>query len=108
MRLRHSYLLLCVVGTLLTYWQFLPWLGEHGLNLSRFVDDLFANRISGFFALDVIVSAIVLVIFVLAEGDRLKMGLLWLPIVGTLLVGVACGLPLFLYRRQLQLDRGPN
>jgi hypothetical protein len=70
-----------------------------------FIGDLFANRISGFFALDVIVSAIVLISFIETEGRRLGMRLLWLPIVAVLLVGVSLGLPLFLYLRQLQLDR---
>jgi hypothetical protein len=71
MRLRHFYLVLCVLGLLLPYWQFVPWLLEHGLKLSMLAHDLFANRISGFFAMDVLVSAIALFVFVRAEGRRL-------------------------------------
>jgi hypothetical protein len=67
--------------------------------------DLFANRISAFFAFDVIVSAIVLLLFIQSEGRRLQMRLLWLPMLGTLFVGVSLGLPLFLYLRQSKLDR---
>ena len=51
---------LCVLGLVLPYSQFVPWLLEHGLNITVFVRELFANRISAFFAMDVIVSAIVL------------------------------------------------
>jgi hypothetical protein len=102
---KRVYLALCVVGFLLPYWQFVPWLAEHGLNLPLFVHDLFANRISGFFALDVLVSAAVLWIFVVVEGSRLGMGRLWLPIVATCVVGVSLGLPLFLYLRQVHLDQ---
>src|SRR2546430_406678 len=106
MKLRHVYLALCVLGLLLPYSQFLPWIMEyHALNMPLFIRDLFANRISAFFAMDVIVSAVVVILFILNEGKRLGMRLLRLPTIGTLLVGVSLGLPLFLYQRQLQLDR---
>jgi len=109
MKLRYLYFGFCLLGLLLPYSQFIPWLWEHhALNMSLFVRDLFANRISGFFALDVIVSAIVLIFFIQTEGRRLGVRLLWLPTFAVLLVGVSLGLPLFLYLRQLQLDRTPQ
>ena len=77
---------------------------HHALNMPLFIRDLFANRISAFFAFDVVVSAVVLISFIQTEGKRLGMRLLWLPTLAVLLVGVSLGLPLFLYRRQLQLD----
>jgi Terpene cyclase DEP1 len=108
MKLRHLYLAFALVGLLLPYSQFLLWIMErHGLNISLFVHDMFANQISAFFAIDVIVSAIVLIVFILGEGQRLGMRTLWLPVIATLLVGVSLGLPLFLYLRQIQLDQSP-
>lgn len=71
----------------------------HGLDGPLFVRELFATHIGGFFGMDVIVSAIVLVLFVFVEGRRLGMKKLWAPILGTFLVGVSFGLPLFLYMR---------
>jgi uncharacterized protein DUF2834 len=82
-----------------------PWLLQHGLNLALLVRELFANRISAFFATDVIVSAIVLIWFIQSEGKRLRVRLLWLPIIGTLIAGVSFGLPLFLFLRQVTLDQ---
>jgi Protein of unknown function DUF2834 len=106
MKLRHLYLVFCLLGLLLPYSQFVPWIIEHhALNMPLFMRDLFANHISAFFALDVIVSAIVLLLFIQSEGRRLQMRLLWLPMLGTLFVGVSLGLPLFLYLRQSKLDR---
>ena len=104
-RLRYIYLALCVLGVLLPYWQFVPWFLEHGLDISLFVQQLFANRIGAFFGLDVLVSSVVLWIFIFAEGGRLGMRRLWVPVIGSLLVGVSLGLPLFLYMRQLHLDK---
>jgi len=106
MKLRYLYLVLALIGLILPYSQFVSWIMKyHALNMSLFIRDLFANQISAFFALDVIVSAIVLIVFVLEEGRRLGMRTLWLPVIATLLVGVSLGLPLFLYLRQIQLDQ---
>jgi hypothetical protein len=105
MKTRQLYLVLCVAGFLLPYSQFVPWVAEHGLNMRLFVTELFANRIGGFFGMDVIVSAVVLWVFVSTEGRRLNMRFLWLPMVAVLAVGVSLGLPLFLYFRQVHLDR---
>lgn len=98
------YFILCVAGTILPYSQFIPFLREHGLDTSLFVRQLFANNVSGFFGLDVIVSSLVLWAFVYSEGTRLKMRHLWLYVVANLLVGVSLGLPLFLLVRQSRLD----
>jgi Protein of unknown function DUF2834 len=105
MKARHFYLVCCVLGLVLPYSQLAPWLLEHGLDVTLFFRELFANRISAFFAVDVIVSAIVLIWFIQSEGKRLQVRLLWLPTVGTLIVGVSFGLPLFLFLRQVTLER---
>jgi len=89
----------------MTYSQFVPWLLEHSFDITLFCRELFANRISAFFAMDVILSALVLIAFVQDEGKRLLVPRLWLPIVGTLVVGVSFGFPLFLFLRQVTLDR---
>jgi len=100
------YLLLCTVGFAAPYAAFIPWLVEHGPNGRLFLQLLFANRISAFFALDVLVSAIVLLRFSALESRRLQLHSRWVILVGTLLVGVSFGLPLFLYLRERQLKQG--
>ena len=104
MKRKHAYLILCILGFALPYSQLVPWVLENGLHLRFFAQQLFANRIGGFFGLDVLVSAIVLFRFVNYEGKRLGMRRLWAPIVATLLVGVSLGFPLFLYLRELALE----
>jgi hypothetical protein len=99
------YLVLCVLGFALPYSQFVPWVIEHGLDMRFFVRQLFANRIGGFFGLDVLVSAVTLIGFIRSEGTRFKMRRIWLPIVSALLVGVSLGLPLFLYLREREMER---
>lgn len=105
MNTRRFYLALCVLGLLLPNSFFLPWFRENGLNPGLFVHDLFANGVSAFFGVDVILSAIVLCGFVLIEGARIGLARQWLPIVAVCLVGVSLALPLFLYQRQVHLER---
>src|SRR2546425_10027992 len=107
MKTRNVYLVLCVLGLLLPSWQFLPWLIEHGFDSQLFIRELFANRIGGFFGADVIMSALTLFVFIGAEGRRLAMRNLWIPVVATIAVGVSLGLPLFLYLREGKLSREP-
>jgi uncharacterized protein DUF2834 len=104
MKARNVYLVLCVVGTVLPYSQFVPFVREHGLDLRLFVDQLFATRISAFFALDVMVSAVVLWTFVFVEGPRSGVKRLWMPIAASLIVGVSLALPLFLYLREARTE----
>lgn len=102
---RHLYLTLCVAGTVLPCWQLFPFLRDHGLDLPHFFQQLFANPVSGFFAMDVIVSSLVLWVLVYVEGRRAAVQHLWAPVAANLVVGVSLGLPLFLYLREARLER---
>jgi len=98
--MKAFYLACAIAGAIIPYSQFVPWFAEHGLDARGFVLELFATRIGAFFGLDVIVSAIVLIAFILWEGRRVRMSALWAPIAATCLIGVSCGLPLFLFMRE--------
>jgi hypothetical protein len=66
------------------------------LNLPLFARELFANRIGAFFGMDVLVSAIVLIVFMRLESSRLNVPRRWIPVLAVLLVGVSLAFPLFL------------
>jgi hypothetical protein len=102
------YLLLCILGFAVPYAAFIPWLAEHGPDGRLFVQHLFANRISAFFALDVVVSAVVLLRFSALESSRLRMQGRLIVLAATLLVGVSLGLPLFFYLRERHLEQNPS
>lgn len=104
MKLRHLYFVLFLLGTLLPYAHFLPWLQRNGLDLPLLLRELFATPVGAFFGLDVIIAAVALLVFVLAETRRRRIAHAWLAIPAALLIGVSAGLPLFLYLRQRGLD----
>ena len=108
MKLRHVYLFLFAVGTVLPLSQFIPWVTVNGLQPGAFFKELFSTQIGGFFGLDVIISAVVLLVFAVFESRRLKMPGNWLILTvvfaATFLAGVSSVLPLFLYLRQAHVD----
>jgi hypothetical protein len=104
MNRKITYLLFCVLGVALPYSQLLPWVLENGLHMGFFLRQLFANGIGGFFGMDVVVSAVVLIFFIRREGQRLGVRPIWLPIAAVLTVGVSLGLPLFLYLRERAME----
>src|SRR6202030_3821606 len=105
MKLKTLYLILCVIGAVLPYWQFVPWVSQNGLSMPLFFHQLFANRISSFFGLDVLVSAAVLVVFMRSESSRWRIAGRWLPILALLLVGVSLAFPMFLYMRERSIEQ---
>lgn len=108
MKPKTLYLILCIAGAVLPYSLFLPFLVEKGLDFRLIVREMFANRISGSFALDVAVSSLVFWVFVFVEGRRERVANLWAPIAANVVVGLSLGLPLFLYMRERRLEAVPG
>jgi hypothetical protein len=102
--LQTIYLTLCILGFVLPYSQFVPFLAEHGLDFKLFFEQLFTNRISSFFAMDILVSSIAFWIFVFYEDTRSQMKLLLVYVVSNLIIGLSFALPLFLLIRQRHLE----
>jgi len=106
MRAKHLYLLFCIIGIVVPYVPFAPFIHQHGVDLPLVYHQLFATPISSFFGLDVFVATLVLWTWVWIEGRRLRMERLWAPVLASLTVGVSLGLPLFLYMRERRMERG--
>ena len=100
---QYVYLALFIIGTIVPYIAFVPWVIDHRLDISRLVEELFANRISAFFGLDVIVSTIVFWVFITWEGKRVGVPLCP-PIIASLTIGVSSALPLFLFLRERRIQ----
>ncbi|SFB71509.1 Protein of unknown function [Flexibacter flexilis DSM 6793] len=106
--MKNIYLLLAAIGTLLPLSQFYQFLAVNGLDIPLFFEQLFANKISSFFAMDVLVSAAVTVSLIVVETKRIGIKNTWICYVGLFLAGVSCGLPLFLFLREKSLEKRAN
>ena len=98
------FLVLCVAGTLLPLSPAIFFLFTHQFDVGQFIQQAIASAASLTAWLDVIVSALAVLIWVYLEGKRLGMERLWLYGLATVLIGPSLGLPLFLHRRSQRLD----
>lgn len=99
---RHLWIygVVLVLGTVVPFSRIVPWLADHGLDVPLFVDELFANPVSSFFALDVVMA--VGTLLVLAVIDR-ELPPRQRAVAGAgALLGASVGLPLYLLLRERQ------
>ena len=98
--MKNLYLLLAILGTLLPLSQFYGFLQYYGIDFNSFFEQLFVNKVSSFFALDVIISAVVTIVFISKENSRQPVKYYWISLIGLFFAGVSSGLPIFLYLRE--------
>jgi|SRR5690349_11776057 hypothetical protein len=100
--MKKFYLLAAIIGAALPLYFFAAYFAEHGFGAMTFVNAIFTNKASTAFAADLLLSALVAFIFVGRDSQRLGAGKAWMMILGTCLVGLSFGLPLYLYFREAQ------
>lgn len=96
---RNIYFILAILGILLPYSLFLPWLLEHGFNVQLFFQEFLANDVASTTALDFLVVSLAVIFFIVFESKKLGMKNMYLFIVATLMA-VGFGLALFLCMRE--------
>ena len=102
---KYIYMILCAAGIILPYMQFVPWLIENGLDVSLLIQEIASSRLAAFGWLDVIISGLALFVFIYYDSRKNGIGHIWLPILGTLGVGVSLGLPLYLLMREIHFEK---
>lgn len=102
--MKRLYFFLAIIGFALPYYFFTSFLLENSLDLGLLFNQLFANDISTFFAVDLIITALVLLIYIYQEAHRLQISNWWAYGIATLLVGPSFAMPLFLYLRETQVE----
>jgi len=101
MKAKNLYLVLCLLGVIIPYASFVPWIVENGLNVSLLINQVASSPVASFGWLDVVISAVALFVLIYNDFQKIKVRYWWLTIIGTLTVGVSLGLPLYLYLREI-------
>lgn len=96
---------LSVPGAALPLAALSPWVEQEGLNVPLLFRSIFASPVGAMFGWDVVISALVLVAFMLTDRARVRTRRLWLPMIGAFLIGPSFGLPAFLALRERALGR---
>ncbi|BCL68821.1 conserved hypothetical protein [Vibrio nigripulchritudo MADA3029] len=102
--MKGFYLVGCIVGTVVPYAALLSWFGEFGFSIPLIFEHINSTKIGLFAWLDVLISAVVLIGFILYDSKKIGFTQAWKPILGTCLVGVSLGLPLYLLLREMHQE----
>ena len=97
--LRMIYLALAIWGAIHPMYWFMTYMMETGTGLSGLIDAWYVNASTTGLTWDLIIAAIALTVWIIAEVAvrRNWLGLIAIP--ATFCIGVSCGLPLYLFLR---------
>lgn len=97
--------MLAILGVILPYTQFVPWSNANGFNLSLMISQMFVNQIASGIAIDALLAALVIVVFILFDTKQIKVKYWWLSIIGIFVSGISFALPFYLYLRERSLEK---
>ncbi|EAQ06735.1 MULTISPECIES: DUF2834 domain-containing protein [Yoonia] len=97
--MRYFWLVLAVWGAIHPMYYFVSWFNANTWDIMAMVDAWHANAASSGLVWDLTIAAVTLTVWVVYESwsNRNFWGLLAIP--ATFMIGVSCGLPLYLYLR---------
>ena len=102
--MKKFYLLAMVLGAAFPLYFFSQHFAAHGFGLSTFVDAAFANSVASGEAADLLLSAVFALFAFGREARDQGVKGFSLVVLGTLLIGLSFGLPLYFYLRATQLE----
>lgn len=97
--LRMLYLALAIWGAVHPMWYFIRWFSDNGLDPAGMLAAWHANAASSGLVWDLTIAAITLTLWILAEVSVRRNWSALIAIPATFLIGVSCGLPLYLFLR---------
>ena len=98
--MKNVYLVLAIVGAIIPYLFFTPFILENGLDIMTFTEALFVNGAAGGFSADLLFTSFVFWLFMIMQFRREKGPKPWLFIALNLLIGLSCAFPAYLYARE--------
>jgi hypothetical protein len=93
------YLALAIWGAAQPMYHLFPWLQQNGLDIAALLAAWQANIATTALFWDLAISAVALTVFVIAEVSVRRNWIALLAIPVTFLIGISCGLPLYLFLR---------
>ena len=97
--MRYVWLALAVWGTIHPMYYFVAWFNTNTWDIMAMVDAWHANAATSGLVWDLTIAAVTLTIWEIYEAFSRKNYLSLLAVPATFMIGVSCGLPLYLYLR---------
>lgn len=96
---KSFYMVTAVIGTIIPWLFFAQFITQAGLDLPLFATSLFVNGAAGGFATDVLIAAVVFLVWATADARQRQVRGWWLIFPAAFFVGLSLALPLYLYLR---------
>lgn len=100
MNVKHFYLLMAVIGTVIPWWFFGSFFALNGINIPLFLKSLFANGAAGGFSTDVLITILVFWVWSWRDAAKNNVRHWWLILPASCTVGLSLALPLYMYMRE--------
>ena len=102
--LRMTYLVLAIVGAVWPMARLWPWLAQNGLAPFALIDAWTASAANAALFTDIALSATAFSLWVIAETRVRRNWFALVAIPAAWLIGLSCGLPLYLFLRTRPVD----
>lgn len=106
--LRMIYLALAIWGAIQPVRRLVIWAGDQGWGLQTLRDGWHANAATTGLVCDLTIAAIALTVWAIAETRVRRNWTALVAIPATFLIGIGCGLPLYLFLRTRPINRPIN
>jgi len=100
MNVKHFYLLIALVGTVIPWMFFGSFFALNGINIPLFLKSLFANGAAGGFSADVLITILVFWVWSWRDAAKSNVAHWWLILPASCTVGLSLALPLYMYLRE--------
>lgn len=97
--LRAIFLGLAIWGAIHPMYYFMSWLAANDWDWSGMIDAWYVNDSTTGLTWDLIIAAVTLTVWIIAETAVRRNWLALIAIPATFCIGVSCGLPLYLFLR---------
>ncbi len=98
--MKKMYLAISILGTVIPFTFFIPWIGKNGLDVNLFVSEWFTNQISQFFAADFIISWLCFLLFIVVDSRKHRIKFWWISVIGNFCIGLSFALAFYLFLRE--------
>ena len=98
--MRQFYLWAAIIGTILPWISFGPFLADNGLNPFRILSALYVNGASAGLSTDFFITVFVFWVFVIVDARREGIRNYWPLLPAALFIGLSMAIPSYLYLRE--------
>jgi hypothetical protein len=98
--MKKLYLVLAVIGAIVPYIFFFPFIQAEGFNIPAFISALFVNGAAGGISADLFLASFIFWIFMFRQDREANGPKPYLFIILNLAIGLCCALPAYLFARE--------